>query len=108
MSEMWRMNCAQVAGFDEAMMTKEHEIESLKAKIAELEASIGGRSMSPTVVPAAVVPAAVSPVHAIEYEEGKPLLLVNSVVTIPSAYLKIGYPLLIRLASGIRGLKTKR
>ena len=65
-SEMWRMNCAQVAGFDEAMTAKEHEIESLKAKIAELEASTSGLSMSPTVVPAAVVPAAASPVHAIE------------------------------------------
>ena len=60
---MSEMNCAQVAGFDEAMTAKEHK---MKAKIAELEASISGRSMSPTVVPTGVVPVAVSPVHAIE------------------------------------------
>jgi cell division protein FtsB len=53
-SEMWRMNCAQVVGFDEAMTAKDSEIESLKARISELEASTGRRPMGPASVPTTV------------------------------------------------------
>ena len=42
-SEMWRMSCAPVAGFDKAITTKDTEIESLRARISELEASVGRR-----------------------------------------------------------------
>ena len=42
MGEMWRMNCAQVAGFDEAIIAKDMEIDSLRSRVAELEASMGG------------------------------------------------------------------
>ena len=38
LGEMWRMNCAQVACFDEAIITKEKEIDSLTSRVAELEA----------------------------------------------------------------------
>ena len=30
--EMWRMNCAQVAGFNEAITVKDTEIELLRAR----------------------------------------------------------------------------
>ena len=36
-NEMWRMNCAQLSGFDEAITAKDAEISRLQAKIAELE-----------------------------------------------------------------------
>ena len=52
-SEMWRMSCAQVAGFDEAITAKDTEIESLRGRISELEASVGRRPMGPALVPAA-------------------------------------------------------
>ena len=50
--EMWKMNCAQVIGFDEAITTKDSEIEALKAKVAELQTSLGSRPMGSTSVPA--------------------------------------------------------
>ena len=50
--EMWKMNCAQVIGFDEAITTKDSEIEALKAKVAELQTSLGRRPMGSTSVPA--------------------------------------------------------
>lgn len=59
--EMWKMNCAQVAGFDEAITAKDNEIECLKARISELEASLGRRPLGP-----ALVPTTVSPVQSIE------------------------------------------
>ena len=37
--EVWRMSCEQVSAFDEAVSAKDAEIDSLKARIAELEAS---------------------------------------------------------------------
>ena len=52
-SEMWRMSCAQVAGFDEAITAKDTEIELQRARISELEASVGRRPMGPALVPAA-------------------------------------------------------
>ena len=54
MGEMWRMNCAQVAGFDEAMTARDGEIETLKARISELETSVIGRSAGPSAVHPAV------------------------------------------------------
>ena len=33
--EMWRMNCAQLAGFDEALSSKEAEIEALKELLVD-------------------------------------------------------------------------
>ena len=51
MSEMWRMNCARVTGFDEAVTAKDIEIETLKAKVSESEASIGSRPMDSTIMP---------------------------------------------------------
>ena len=48
------MNCAQVAGFDEAITAKDCEIESLKAKVAELEASLGRPHTGPVLSHAAV------------------------------------------------------
>ena len=33
-NEMWRMNCAQVASFDEVIMAKDAMIEQLQAKVA--------------------------------------------------------------------------
>ena len=53
-SEMWRMSCAQVVGFDEAITAKDTEIELLRARISELEASVGRRPMGPALVPASV------------------------------------------------------
>ena len=38
-NEMWRLSCAQVAGFEDVLTTKEAEMEKLKARIQELEAS---------------------------------------------------------------------
>ena len=34
------MNCAQVAGFDEALSSKEAEIDALKERISQLEGMI--------------------------------------------------------------------
>ena len=39
-NEMWKLNCAQVAGFDEAIVAKDAEIERLAARVAELEAKL--------------------------------------------------------------------
>ena len=35
---MWKLNCFQVANFDEAIVAKDTEIEWLSARVAELEA----------------------------------------------------------------------
>ena len=47
--ELWRGNCEQVAGFDQAIAAKDSEIDSLRARVAELEAAAGS-------VPAATAP----------------------------------------------------
>ena len=39
--EMWRMNCAQVGGFDEAIIAKDREIDSLRSRVGKLVASMG-------------------------------------------------------------------
>ena len=39
--ELWKTNCAQVASFDTAITAKDNEIESLRARVAELEAAAG-------------------------------------------------------------------
>ena len=52
--EMWQMNCAQVAGFNEAMTARDGEIETLKARISELETPVIGRSGGPSAVHPAV------------------------------------------------------
>ena len=56
-NEMWQLNCMQLSGFDEAIIAKDVEIDRLRAKIAELEASR-------TPVAEAVRPHAVTPPHA--------------------------------------------
>ena len=66
--EMWRMNCSQVAGFDEAIITKEKEIDSLRSRVPEFEASMGGgpvlsASMFP-MVPAVLPPVLPALAHA--------------------------------------------
>ena len=38
--EMWKMNCVQLAGFDEALSSKEAEIEALKERVSQLEAMV--------------------------------------------------------------------
>ena len=59
--EMWRMKCAQVVGFDEAIITKEKEINSMRSRVAELEASMGGGPVvSASMVP--IVPVVLPPV----------------------------------------------
>ena len=61
MGEMWRMNYAQVAGFDEAIIAKDREIDSLRSRVAELKASMGGGPvLSTSMVP--MVPAVLPPV----------------------------------------------
>ena len=60
MSEMWRMNCAQVTGFDEAITAKDSEIVRLKARISELEAR---RPTSPAFLPASSPVRSVEPTH---------------------------------------------
>ena len=46
--EMWKMNCAQVAAFDEALCSKEAEISALRERISRLE--------GPGIIPPVVSP----------------------------------------------------
>ena len=50
-NEIWRVNCAQVTGFNVAITAKDCEMELLRARIAELEASRGERHVVPTLEP---------------------------------------------------------
>lgn len=52
--EMWRMNCAQLAGFDEALSSKEAEIEVLKERVTQLELLVDPGTV-PTTVTSPVV-----------------------------------------------------
>ena len=45
---MWKMNCAQLAGFDEALSSKEAEIEALKERVSQLEAMVDPGAILPT------------------------------------------------------------
>lgn len=47
--EMWKMNCAQLAGFDEALSSKEAEIETLKERVSQLEAVVDPGVILPIV-----------------------------------------------------------
>ena len=47
-NEMWKLNCAQVAGFDEAIVAKDAEIEWWTARVAELEAKLAIVLSQPT------------------------------------------------------------
>lgn len=58
-SDMWKMNCAQVVGFDEAIIAKDIEIGQLKAKVSELEAS-SSTALGTTIVPVMHPPGAVA------------------------------------------------
>ena len=49
--EMLKMNCAQVAGFDEALSSKEAEIDALKERISRLEGMLDPGLISPVVSP---------------------------------------------------------
>ena len=49
--EMWRMNCAQVAGFDKAITAKNRELDLLRSIIAELEVSAGRAPATVPIVP---------------------------------------------------------
>ena len=50
-SEMWKLNCAQVASFDEAVVAKDAEMEQLKLKISGLKACSGGGAPAALTVP---------------------------------------------------------
>ena len=47
--EMWKMNCVQLAGFDEALSSKEAEIEALKERVSQLEAMVDPGAILPIV-----------------------------------------------------------
>ena len=58
-NEMWRMNCAQVSGFDEAITAKDADIEELRAKVLEIE-GCEPEGPDPTSIPPVVhVPSSV-------------------------------------------------
>ena len=57
---MWKLNCAQVASFDEAVVAKDAEIEQLKLKISGLEACSGGGAPAALTVPVTRPPISVS------------------------------------------------
>ena len=59
-NEMWRMNCAQVSGFDEAITAKDAEIEELRAKVLEIE---GCEPVGPDPIPILPVVHVPSNVH---------------------------------------------
>ena len=64
--EMWKMNCAQVAGFDKALSSKEAEIDALKERISQLEGMIDPGVIPPVVSSsptAAVGGSVVAPTH---------------------------------------------
>ena len=44
---MWKMNCAQLAGFNEALTSKKAEIEALKERISQLEGMVHPGSSPP-------------------------------------------------------------
>ena len=52
---MWRLNFAQIAGFDDILTAKEKEVTDLKARIRELETSRGSDAHT---LPASEVPSA--------------------------------------------------
>ena len=39
--ELWKMSCEQLTGYDEAMASKEEEVEKWKARLAELGGGSG-------------------------------------------------------------------
>ena len=57
--EMWKMNCAQLAGFDKALSSKEAEISVLKDRISQLEGVVHTGTTLPVVpsLPATTVSA---------------------------------------------------
>ena len=55
--ELWRGNCEQVAGFDQAIAAKDSEIDSLRAIVAELEAAAGSVPAATAPTPLRVPPA---------------------------------------------------
>ena len=113
MSEMWRMNCAQVAGFDEAITAKDSEIARLKARISELEAR---RPTSPAFLPASSPVRSVEPTHpphsshaSVPTRRGKAPPVNEFSGDDPECLLdKTGYPLSNGLACGMHGQKRKR
>ena len=110
--EMWKMNCAQVTGFDETFTAKDSEIARLKARISELERA---RPTSPVLVPTP------TPVSRIE-----PTVLTRSSHTFaaarrgkappvsefsgddPKSPLEDWLPSLEQLVCGMRGQKRRR
>ena len=59
-NEVWRMSCEQVTIFDEAVTAKDSEIDSLRVRITELEASRSSPVALPTHAPALMLPHAVT------------------------------------------------
>ena len=55
--DVWKLNCAQLSGLDEALLSKEAEIEAMKLRISQLE----------TVANPSVVPLMLPPSPAIEH-----------------------------------------
>ena len=58
--DMWKLNCAQLSRFDEALSSKEAEIETLKERISQLE----------TAADPSVVPVTLPPSPAVEHRGG--------------------------------------
>ena len=57
---MWKMNCAQLAGFDEALSSKETEISVLKERISQLEGMVDAGMIPPIVSSSPAITAGVS------------------------------------------------
>ena len=80
--ELWRGNCDQVAGFDQAIAAKDSEIDSLRARVAELEAAAGSVPAATAPTPLRVPPAHSPPasrvgVMPLLVRESRPLLAVG-------------------------------
>ena len=114
------MNCAQVVNFDEIITAKDSEMERLKARVSELEASLGRAPAGPAT------PAVRPPMLEAGASDGPAPLLPYAMRTTVSTpvrrgkappvggedpeclYWKIGCPLSSGLASGMAGQKRSR
>ena len=109
-SEMWKMNCAQLAGFDEALPSKEAEISALKERISLLEGMVDTGMISPIVSSSPAITAGVSDVawaHEAPRRRGKLHPLASSLEKIPSTSLVIGCCDWNEQASGMLGRQRR-
>ena len=84
MRELWRMNCAQVANFDEIITAKDSEVDRLKARVSELEASLGCAPAGPAT------PAVRPPMLEAGASDGSALLLPYATRTMGSTPVRRG------------------